>query len=219
MSTTRRRDGASRALIIGASRGIGLGLVDAHLDGGWGVHATTRDGAPPRDHPRVVTHRLDVRDRAQLEILISDLGQPVDRIVHNAGIRRGPRSELMAVNAEAPIRVVERLLEAKRLRPDGTVAIMTSQMGARRGRSGSLGDYGDSKASLNDEFRRRADRWRQAGAVAVVIHPGWVRTDMGGSGASLTVTDSARAIKGVLDGLTPADHGEFLTWDGRVHPW
>lgn len=205
-------------LIIGASRGIGLGLVDVHLQAGWDVHATTRDGAAPRDHPHVTSYELDVRDEKELEDLAAGVGM-VDRIIHNAGIMRAARSELMEVNAEAPIRIVERLLEAGRLDVGGVVAVMTSQMGARRGRSGSLGDYGDSKAALNDEFRRRADRWRELGAIAIVMHPGWVKTDMGGSGASLTVDESVTGIKRVLDDLTADDHGKFLTWDGRVHPW
>ena len=206
-------------LIIGASRGIGLGLVDVHLEDGWEVHTTTRDGTAPRDHPYLIPHQLDVRDERQLAALTSELAPPVDRIIHNAGIMRAPRTELMEVNARAPIRVVEALLEAGRLRDGGVVAIMTSQMGARRGRTGSLGDYGDSKAALNDEFRERADRWREEGAIAVVIHPGWVQTDMGGNGASLTVSESVTGIKQVVDDLTAGDHGKFLTWDGRIHPW
>ena len=206
-------------LIIGASRGIGLGLVDVHIEDGWTVHATTRDGDAPRDSPDLTGHRLDVRYEDQLDALISQLGSPVDRIIHNAGIMRAPRAQLMEVNAEAPIRVVEALLDAGRLREDGVIAIMTSQMGARRGRTGSLGDYGDSKAALNDEFRRRAGHWEEEGAIAVVIHPGWVQTEMGGRGASLTVRESVTGIKRVLDGLTPGDHGKFLTWDGRIHPW
>jgi NAD(P)-dependent dehydrogenase (short-subunit alcohol dehydrogenase family) len=92
-------------------------------------------------------------------------------------------------------------------------------LGARRGRSGSLGDYGDSKAALNDEFRRLAPAWAAAGAISVVIHPGWVKTDMGGAGAPLSVTESASGIKRVMDGLRPEDNGKFLTWDGRIHPW
>lgn len=206
-------------LIIGASRGIGLGLVGAHLERGWRVHATTRDGSSPGEHAEVVVHPLDVRDQPQLETLVSDLDDPLDRIVHNAGILRAPRPDLMEVNAEAPIRVVETLLGSDALKQGGTVAIMTSQMGARRGSSGSLGDYGDSKAALNDEFRRHSDRWMESGAIAVVIHPGWVRTDMGGQGASLSVSESVSGIMEVLDGLTENDHGKFLTWDGRVHPW
>ena len=204
---------------MGASRGIGLGLVDVHVEDGWKVHATTRDGSAPRNHPYVTPHQLDVRDRDQLATLISDLHEPVDRIIHNAGILKARRSELIEVNTVAPIRVVEALLEAGHLKQDGTVAIMTSQLGSRRRRRGSLGDYGDSKAALNDEFRKRSSQWRDAGAIAIVMHPGWVKTDMGGRGASLTISESVHGIMEVLDGLAPDDHGKFLTWDGRVHPW
>lgn len=208
-----------RVLIIGASRGIGLGLVDVHLADGWEVHATTRDGSAPRDDGSLTAHRLDVRDDGQLRALIRQLDRPMDRLIHNAGIMRAPRDEIMEVNAEAPIRVVQELLDGGRLVRGGKVALMTSQLGARRGRSGSLGDYGDSKAALNDEFRRRSDRWREIGALAVVIHPGWVKTEMGGAAASLTVGESAEGIKRVMDSLKPEEHGSFLTWDGRAHPW
>jgi NAD(P)-dependent dehydrogenase (short-subunit alcohol dehydrogenase family) len=206
-------------LIIGASRGIGLGLVDIHLDHGWEVHATTRDGSPPRSDPGVTTHVLDVCDPGQLESMVGEIRQPLDRVIHNAGIMRAPRAHLMEVNAVAPIRTVDALLGSGRIEQGATVAIMTSQMGARRGRTRSLGDYGDSKAELNDRFRERSEEWRRTGIVAVVMHPGWVKTDMGGHGASLTVSESVTGIKEVLDGLTPDDHGKFLTWDGRIHAW
>ena len=208
-----------RVLVVGASRGIGLGLFDVHLREGWEVHATTRDGVAPRTNHLVFGHQFNVLDDFQLESLVQDLESPVDRIIHNAGIYKASRSELMEVNAKAPIRVVESLLDAGCLSPGGTVSIMTSQMGARTGRTGSLGDYGDSKAALNDEFRQRAPDWGSTGAIAVVIHPGWVKTEMGGQGASITVTESAEGIMAVMDALTADDHGKFLTWDGRVHPW
>lgn len=208
-----------QVLIVGASRGIGLGLVDVHLEAGWNVHTTTRDGWAPRNHPALTAYRFEVSDPYQLEDLITHLPEAMHRVIHNAGVLRAARSELMEVNAVAPIRTVDRLLEAGRLRPGGTIAIMTSQMGARRGRSGSLGNYGDSKAALNDSFRERAPAWGAAGVVAVVIHPGWVRTDMGGAGASLGVAESAEGIIDVMDNLTEEDHGKFLTWDGRIHPW
>ena len=211
-------NGPRRALVIGASRGIGLGLVEIHLEDGWEVHATTRDGRSPDVDGGVATYQLDVRNPEQLATLVSTL-EPFDRIIHNAGVMRAPRQELIEVNTEAPIRIVQTLLDEGLLCPGGQVAIMTSQMGARRGRSGSLGDYGDSKALLNDEFRTRAADWREKGAVAVVTHPGWVRTDMGGPGASISVDESVRGIKQLLDGLTEAQHGSFLNWDGRVHPW
>ena len=118
----------SLVLIIGASQGIGLGLVGVHLDDGWGVHATTRDGSAPRLDPDLVTHRFDVRDIGQLDDLVEAIERPLDRIVHNAGIISGSREEIMEVNAEAPIRTVGALLEAGRLRPGGQVAIMTSRV-------------------------------------------------------------------------------------------
>lgn len=151
--------------------------------------------------------------------MIDALAEPFERVVHNAGVLRAPQAELMEVNTVAPIRTVDALLRAGRVADGGAVAIMTSQMGARRGRSRSLGDYGESKARLNDRFRERSEEWAQAGVIAIVVHPGWVKTDMGGPGASITVSQSANGIKSVLDDLTEADHGKFLTWDGRIHPW
>jgi NAD(P)-dependent dehydrogenase (short-subunit alcohol dehydrogenase family) len=212
-------------LVIGASRGIGAGLVRHYLGRAWVVHATIRDLGRPGELeglPGDLTmHELDVRNDQQAAALATHLeGASLDVIIHNAGIYRGfPRREIMAVNAVAPIRIAEALLDAGALKPDGVMAIMTSQMGSRRGRTCSLGDYGDSKAALNDEFRRRADDWRHRGALAVVIHPGWVRTDMGGPSASISVEESVEGVARLLEGLTPEQHGGFWTWQGRELPW
>lgn len=183
------------------------------------MHATTRDGVSARQGKGVVTHRLDVRNVEQLTGVIHELPAPISRVIHNAGVFRGDRDEMTEVNTVAPIRTVEALLSSGMIETGGKVALMTSQLGARRGRTSSLGTYGDSKAALNDEFRRRADLWGEAGLIAVVIHPGWVRTDMGGSSAPLSVEESARSITELLDRITRAEQGRFLTWDGRIHPW
>ena len=218
METTQRR-----ALIVGASRGIGLELVRQYLAEGWEVHATTR--TPDRPGPLgeqaglLTVHPFEVRDEAQLAMLVRSVGN-LDLLIHNAGVGRGtPRAEMMAVNAEAPIRVVEALLDAGAILPGGKVVLVTSQLGARRGRQESLGDYGDSKAALNDEFRRLAPTWAGRGVVAIVLHPGWVRTDMGGSSATLSVEESAAGIRELVAGLSETHHGRFWTWDGREHPW
>ena len=208
---------AGHVLIVGASRGVGLGLVDRHLGDGWSVHVTTRDGSRPR--PGVTAHRLDVTDASQLTAMISSIDRPFDRVIHSAGIMNQSEAEMIRVNADAPIAVVQALLDAGLVVQDGVVAIMTSQLGARRGKTGSLGGYGDSKAALNDEFRRRAAAWRDAGSLAVVIHPGWVRTEMGGAGALISVEESVDGITDLLDGVAEPMHGRFWTWDGREHPW
>ena len=214
------------AAIIGASRGIGLALARQYAAAGWRVHATTRTPEAPGALAEVAGdlthHALDVLDAAQIRALAEALrGEAVDVLVHNAGIKDGghSRAEVMAVNAEAPIAVTQALLDAVARARDARIALISSQMGARHGRAGSLGDYGDSKAALNDRFREHAEAWRARGVTAVVMHPGWVRTDMGGPGAPVGVEESAAGIRSVLEALTPADHGKFLTWQGREHPW
>ena len=127
--------------------------------------------------------------------------------------------DVAAVNVHAPIKLVASLLACVAASDQRKIVIMTSQMGAREGRSGSLGVYGDSKAALNDAFRSKEPGWKAAGVTAIVMHPGWVRTDMGGEHASLSPRESALGIKGVVESLTPDQHGQFLTWDGHEHPW
>jgi NAD(P)-dependent dehydrogenase (short-subunit alcohol dehydrogenase family) len=213
------------AAIIGASRGIGLELVRQYAADGWRVHATTRTpeapGALGEVEGDVVLHGLDVRDAAQTAALVTALsGEALDVLIHNAGIKDDghSRAEVMRVNAEAPIAVTEALLDAV-ARAHGRVVLMSSQVGARRGSRGSLGDYGDSKAALNDALRARAGAWAKRGVTAIVMHPGWVRTDMGGRSAPVSVEESARGIRAVVAGLSPADSGRFLTWRGDEHPW
>jgi len=212
-----------RVLVVGASRGIGLELVRQYLEQGWEVHATTRTPDQPGQLAELAgdlqLHAFDVRDGAQLALLVRSVAA-LDVVIHNAGVGSGtPRAEMMAVNADAPIRTIEALLEAGAISPGGKVVLVTSQLGARRGRAGGLGDYGDSKAALNDEFRRRAPGWAARGLIAIVLHPGWVRTDMGGRAAPLRVEESVAGIRELVAGLTEADHGRFWTWEGREHSW
>ncbi len=211
--------------VIGASRGIGLELSRQYAADGWRVHATSRTphtpGALGELGGDVNVHPLDVRNRHEIDALARALAeQPIDVLVHNAGIMGGAhgRDEIMAVNALAPVAVTEALM-ANVARTHGRIVLMSSQLGARRGRSGSLGDYGDSKAALNDAFRARAKDWADRGVIAIVMHPGWVRTDMGGAGAAISVQDSAAGIRKVIEQLSPRDHGTFLTWRGEHHPW
>ena len=167
------------ALVIGASRGIGAELVRQYLAAGWGVHATVRNpvapGQPADLAGDLTIHEFDVRDVTQTERLAATLaGAGLDIVIHNAGIFRGhPRAEIMEVNAVAPIRTATALLATGALGDGGKLALITSQMGARRGSTKSLGDYGDSKAELNDEFRRLVPEWADRGVIAVVVHPGF----------------------------------------------
>ena len=214
------------AAIIGASRGIGLGLVRQYAADGWRVHATTRTpqrpGALGEVRGDVLIHELEVTDSAQRRALGAALaGEAIDVLIHNAGVYGTWMrvAKVDRINAEAPIEVAEALMDAVLRSEQKKIALITSQMGARHGSTRSLGKYGDSKAALNDRFRAREQGWRAAGCLAVVIHPGWVRTDMGGASASLSVEESARGIRRVMAELDESRHGRFWTWDGREHPW
>jgi NAD(P)-dependent dehydrogenase (short-subunit alcohol dehydrogenase family) len=212
--------------IIGASRGIGLGFVEAYARDGWTVHATTRNPASPGALGKldgdIMLHGLDVANGRHIAALAAALEETaLDVLIHNAGVYGDgmSREQVMAINAEAPIRVVEALLPAVGRGAQKKIAILTSQMGARNGGSTPSGVYGASKAALNDNFREQEPDWRKHGIVSVVFHPGWVKTAMGGSGASVPVADSVAGMRRVIAGLKPADSGKFLTWQGKEHPW
>ena len=213
-------------MVIGASRGIGLELARQYAVDGWRVLATTRTPDSPGPLGRlagdIVLYELDVRQGGQIAALTAAVAsQGIDLLIHNAGVmdRRLSHDEVMAINAEAPIRVTEALLDAVRRGRDKKIVLMTSQLGARHGGTRSLGTYGESKAALNDRFRELAPAWGAEGLIAIVMHPGWVRTDMGGRGASLSVEESVTGMRRVIAELTASGHGRFWTWDGREHPW
>jgi len=212
-------------LIVGASRGIGLGFTQSFAADGWEVHATTRTpenpGALGGIAGDVTIHGLEVRNKNQIESLagvFEDRG--LDLLIHSAGVLRGvSRDEMMAINADAPMAVVGALLAAVERGAERKIAILTSQMGARHGGETPSADYGASKCLLNDRFREIEPEWAAKGITSVVFHPGWVATDMGGRSASVSVNESVGGMRRVIDGLEPSDSGKFLTWKGTEHAW
>jgi NAD(P)-dependent dehydrogenase (short-subunit alcohol dehydrogenase family) len=213
-------------MIIGASRGIGLELARQYANDGWRVHATTRTLAQPGPLGAlagdIVLHALEVREAVQIAALAAAVEQEgIDVLIHNAGVSGWgmSRTEVMAINADAPIKLAQALLPAVSRSTEKKIVLMTSQLGARYGRRRSLGLYGDSKAALNDAFRTLAPEWGRQGVRAMVMHPGWVRTDMGGASAPLSVAASVTGMRQVIAQLTVAEHGRFWTWNGREHSW
>jgi len=212
--------------VIGASRGIGLELARQYAAAGCWVHATTQNvDAPGALDSEVRPHPLDVAYDEQIAELSDALaGEPIDILEYNAGINtsRGkadPETTAMSmqINAEAPIATVAALLDCVAVSGEKKVAVMSSVQESGGPRAGSPDLYGDSKGELNRRFREIEPEWRARGVIAVALHPGYVQTDMTGSYASITPTESVRGTRDHVAGLTPADSGRFLDCRGRAH--
>lgn len=212
-------------LIVGASRGIGLGFAESFAADGWEVHATTRTPDNPGElgavAGNITIHGLEVRDQNQIDALASTFdGRGLDLLIHSAGVLRGvSRDEMMAINADAPMAVVEALLPAVERGSERKIAILTSQMGARHGGGTPSADYGASKCLLNDRYREIEPEWAAKGITSAVFHPGWVSSDMGGRSAPVSVNESVSGMRRVIGALEPSDSGKFLTWKGTEHAW
>ncbi len=222
------------AVIIGASRGIGLELVRQYAGAGWRVHATCRDTADPGplgDISGVSIHGLDVRQPQEIAALRRDLaGTSVDLMIHNAGVY-GPRNtglgnldvdtwrEVLRINSIAPLKLAEALIDNVLASDRKVMAFLSSRMGSIGDSGGGEYIYRTSKAALNAGVHNLAIDMRSRGLIAVVFHPGWVQTDMGGPGATLTTSESVAGLRKAIAGLEPSHTGRFWNYDGKEIPW
>ncbi|REC95588.1 SDR family oxidoreductase [Kushneria indalinina] len=233
-------DAAYRAMVVGASRGIGLGLVRVLLTHGWQVTATVRDTArtPPALSDLQKQHdvaleiiELDLGQSSRPAELAQSLGpQALNLLVISAGIMgpdhqraeqasREETGELFDLNAMAPLRLARALLPA--MTPQGVIGFLSSRMG-----SVSLNDSGDrelyraSKAALNSLTRGFAvNEAIPAGVGVLNLHPGWVQTDMGGDDAPVTVEQSVTGLVKVLEGALGRSEQRFVDFEDQTLTW
>jgi NAD(P)-dependent dehydrogenase (short-subunit alcohol dehydrogenase family) len=226
------------ALVVGANRGIGLGVTKELLAHGWDVIATARDPSRAKAlheledaHPgRVTIPKLDMNDPAALDSFAGTLGgKTLDIVLVNAGVS-GPEHRsasaatqdetgaLMFTNAIAPIRLARSVADHIKS-GSGVLAFTSSVMGSVAENPGGHELYRASKAALNSLSRGLWGELRSKKLTMVSIHPGWVRTDMGGSSAAVSVEDSAAGIVKVLTQQAGAQQHRFLDYTGRELPW
>jgi len=224
------------AFIAGASRGLGLGLARELVGRGWTVIATARH--PDRasglaelaraQTDRVRVETLDIDDRAQVAAAADRLdGKTLDLLFVNAGVyERQELPELsaqafaasMTTNALSPVQLAIALQD--RVRDGGTVAFMTSRMGSiTEMNAGNGAVYRASKAALNALTRCFVAGLNGRKLSVLSFHPGWVRTDMGGPNAAVSVEDSARGIVDVIARERGASAHKFLDYQGQTIPW
>jgi NAD(P)-dependent dehydrogenase (short-subunit alcohol dehydrogenase family) len=226
------------ALIVGANRGIGLGVVREFLGKGWDVVATARapdtaadlQAVAARNPGRVEIRALDMADGAGIDGFAASLaGRTFDAVLVNAGVA-GPAhrsanaatveetGELMFVNAIGPIRLGRLLL--KNLRSGtGVLGYTSSVMGSVALNAGGHELYRASKAALNSLSRGLFAEMRGRNLTLLTLHPGWVRTDMGGSGAPVRVEESARGLVEVMTGAAGSRKHAFLDYQGKDIAW
>ncbi|MBB4919305.1 SDR family oxidoreductase [Streptosporangium saharense] len=224
-----------QALIIGASRGLGLVLANELVRRGWHVIATTRqEGGELRENAdawdgRLEVESLEMTSPEQLAALRERLsGRRLDLLLVNAAIDRGDLPigevptdmfvEVMVTNALSPLRVLEALGEL--VVPGGTVAVMSSEQGSvSRNTEPGYELYKASKAALNQLVRSYATRNADDGRTKLLIDPGHNRTRLGGPDAPLIPQESIPAVADVLESQAGVPGLRFLDRDGETVPW
>lgn len=218
-------------LITGANRGIGLQLLrDYAAEGRTPIGTTRADDAPAVDGAR--WEALDVSDAHQQKALAKKLkGQPVDLLVCNAGQYLDKHealedgyppamwAQMFATNVTGVFLTIQNLLANLRLADRPRIAIISSQMGSSERAPGGSYIYRASKAAALNLGRNLAEDLKAQGIAVGVYHPGWVRTDMGGSQAAIGVEEASAGLRARFDALSLETTGCFETWDGRAHPY
>jgi NAD(P)-dependent dehydrogenase (short-subunit alcohol dehydrogenase family) len=228
------------ALITGANRGLGLEFARQYFADGWRVYAACRDPASASELRRLAEGgddklrilAMEVTDPASIHAAATQLdGQAIDLLLNNAGII-GPRGQtignidyeawanVLAVNTMGPMRVSEAFVEHVARSERKLIVTLTSGMGSiADNTSGGSILYRSSKAAVNMVMRSLAIDLAPRGIICVVINPGWVQTDMGGTNATLDPSESISRMRRVIATLGPELSGKFFNYTGREYPW
>lgn len=238
MQSTVSSKNAPTILLVAASRGLGLAMAEQFLSKGWRVTGTVREGAgrtrlhdlADRFDGRLDIETLDICEPAQLAALRERLsGRRFDMLFVNAGTTNEPTETIgdvttdefvrvMVTNALAPMRVIETLQD--RVTADGLIGAMSSGQGSVANNvSGMREVYRGSKAALNQFMRSFAARQADTRRAMVLMAPGWVRTELGGPDARLTIEESVPSLVDVLVAKRARPGLEYLDYLGRTVPW
>ncbi|AOI85185.1 TPA: SDR family oxidoreductase [Burkholderia cepacia ATCC 25416] len=238
MQSTVSSKNAPTILLVAASRGLGLAMAEQFLGKGWSVTGTVREGSgrtrlhdlADRFDGRLDIETLDICEPAQLAALRERLsGRRFDMLFVNAGTTNEPTETIgevttdefvrvMVTNALAPMRVIETLQDC--VTADGLIGAMSSGQGSVANNvSGMREVYRGSKAALNQFMRSFAARQADTRRAMVLMAPGWVRTELGGPDARLTIEESVPSLVDVLVAKRARPGLEYLDYLGRTVPW
>lgn len=227
-------------VITGANRGIGLRMARSYIDDGQRVYAACRRPETSTELARLAEksdgrlslHPLDVTNDRQIGAFADALaGVAVDVLINNAGMYAQKGVQLgqldaaswlqcIHVNSVGPVMVAQALLENVAASERRLIATITSKMGSiADNTSGGAYAYRSSKTALNSAMKSLAIDLHDREISVILLHPGWVRTDMGGLNALITVDESVTQLRKILDSAGMKDSGNFFDRDGSVIPW
>lgn len=228
-----------KVLVTGASRGLGLEFVKQYAEEGCQVYACCRDPGTSKPLHRisdeasgkVSMHALDVGDAKSVASLATSFGdEPIDLLINNAGVY-GPKSQsaddmdfdgwaqAFATNSMAPLRVAQAFHRNLKNGNAKKLITITSWMGSTAHHGGDFFAYRASKAAVNNVMHGLSLAWKNDGLIVTLLHPGWVKTDMGGENAPLEPHESIAGMRKVIAKLTAGDSGKFLDYSGKELPW
>ncbi|EDQ31954.1 Dehydrogenase with different specificity [Hoeflea phototrophica DFL-43] len=222
-------------LITGTNRGIGLELAKQALAKGWTVYGSARSEVTDPDahiceHPKFHDLVFDVTDYEAVRAAASSISEPIDILINNAGIIGPDRqstldmdfdgfAQTIAVNTLAPLAVSQAFLPHLRRSAAPRILTISSSMGSLSYAKSDRIAYRASKAAVNKVMQGLATDLEPIGIAVAMLHPGWVRTDMGGAEADIDAGTSANGILKIAEGLTLKRTGRFFNWDGSSAAW
>lgn len=227
-------------LITGANRGLGLEFCRQYAQIGWTVIACCRNpeyaielNTLASDRGNVLIETLDVSDLEQIEVLAHKLADlPIDVLINNAGIYADEKEHFFGqldyqawtksfrINAQAPVKMAEAFLpQIKRSKKKLIVSISSLMGSIAENTSGGSILYRSSKAALNAAMKSLALDLKAQSVGVLILHPGWVKTDMGGVNALIEADESVSGMRSVIDNFTLAQSGDFVKYDGTPLPW
>lgn len=227
-------------LITGANRGIGLEMVRYSLEQGWRIFACCRDphnaenlfNIAKLSNGQISVHIADMLELSTMQALSYELrNDPIDILINNAGIYGSSKNTFGAVDVEswlqtfqintiAPLKMVEAFSEQLMMGKRKIVACMSSKMGSMADNgSGNSYIYRSSKAALNSVVKSLSIDLKERGILVVALHPGWVKTEMGGENAEISTRECVLQTFNNISQLTIDDSGRFIDIDGTDIPW
>ena len=228
-------------LVTGANRGLGLEFARQYVEDDWNVVAVCRRSSAALDALRgekLGVRRADLTSDRELEGLARSLsGLTLDVLINNAGTMgdstfaesgtatqafgsfdRDEWLRVFDINVCTPMKLAE--LFAARMREGGRIVTISSMLGSMGLNTiGGLYAYRASKAAVNSVMKSMGIDLERRGVIALALHPGWVRTDMGGDAADVDAPTSVRGMRAVIDGLGPDDAGRFIAYNGEMLPY